>query len=199
MVMGVPESGIAAAEGYARASGIPYGQGLVKNRYIGRTLHRADARSCAARPCGSSSTRCARTSPASASSSSTTRSCAGTTQQQLTRMLREAGAAEIHLRITSPPVRWPCFYGIDIGDRAELLAAQLDTIEEIRQYVGVDSLAYLTLDRLVSADGRAGRRVLQRLLHRRVPRRRAGRAGQAGARRARPAPAGQLERLVHEG
>ena len=94
-------------------------------------LHRPHAssrrpRRCAARPCGSSSTRCARTSPASGSSSSTTRSSAGTTQQQLTRMLREAGAAEIHLRITSPPVRWPCFYGIDIGDRAELLAAQLD-------------------------------------------------------------------------
>ena len=79
----------------------------------------------------------------------------GTTQKQLVRMLREAGAAEVHLRITSPPVKWPCFYGIDTGDRGELLAAQL-TVDEIRDYVGADSLAYLTLDRLTAATGTGG-------------------------------------------
>jgi amidophosphoribosyltransferase len=79
----------------------------------------------------------------------------GTTQQQLTRMLREAGAAEIHLRITSPPVRWPCFYGIDIGEKRELLAADL-TVDEIRAFVGVDSLAYLTLDNLIASTGAPG-------------------------------------------
>jgi amidophosphoribosyltransferase len=81
----------------------------------------------------------------------------GTTQKQLTKMLREAGAREVHLRITSPPIKWSCFYGIDTGDRTELLAASL-SIEEIREYLGVDSLAYVNLDRLKVATGapRAG-------------------------------------------
>jgi amidophosphoribosyltransferase len=79
----------------------------------------------------------------------------GTTQKQLVKMLREAGAIEVHLRITSPPVRWPCFYGIDTGQRGELLAAQL-TLEEIREYLNVDTLAYLGLDRLVAATGAVG-------------------------------------------
>jgi amidophosphoribosyltransferase len=79
----------------------------------------------------------------------------GTTQRQLVKMLREAGAVEVHLRITSPPVRWPCFYGIDTGNRGELLAAQL-TVDEIRDYFGADSLAYLILDRLQEATGAFG-------------------------------------------
>jgi amidophosphoribosyltransferase len=155
MVMGVPESGIAAAEGYARASGIPYGQGLVKNRYIGRTFIaptqelRRQAVKLKLNPLKENIAG----KRLVVVDDSIVR---GTTQQQLTRMLREAGAAEIHLRISSPPVRWPCFYGIDIGERAELLAAQLDTIEEIRAYVGVDSLAYLTLDRLITSTGVVG-------------------------------------------
>jgi amidophosphoribosyltransferase len=76
----------------------------------------------------------------------------GTTQRTLTQMLREAGATEVHLRITSPPVMWSCFYGIDTGVRSELLASQLD-LEEIRTYLQVDSLAYLGLDRLTTATG----------------------------------------------
>jgi amidophosphoribosyltransferase len=79
----------------------------------------------------------------------------GTTQKQLVKMLREAGAAEVHLRITSPPVRWPCFYGIDTGQRGELLAAQL-SVDEIREYLNVDTLSYLALDRLVAATGAVG-------------------------------------------
>ena len=79
----------------------------------------------------------------------------GTTTRAVVAMLREAGAAEVHLRIMSPPYRWPCFYGMDTGDRGELLAANL-TVEEIRSYVGADSLAYLTLDRLVVATGAPG-------------------------------------------
>jgi len=79
----------------------------------------------------------------------------GTTQRQLVRMLREAGAREVHLRITSPPVAWSCFYGIDTGDRDELIAAQLG-IEEICAYLNLDTLAYLSLDRLVEATGAAG-------------------------------------------
>ena len=70
-------------------------------------------------------------------------------------MLREAGAIEVHMRVSSPPYRWPCFYGMDTGTRGELLAANLD-LEEIRTYLNVDSLAYLSLDRLVEATGAVG-------------------------------------------
>jgi amidophosphoribosyltransferase len=79
----------------------------------------------------------------------------GTTTRAMVAMLREAGATEVHMRVSSPPYRWPCFYGMDTGDRSELLASQL-TVDEIREYLGVDSLAYLTLDRLVTATGAAG-------------------------------------------
>ena len=123
----------------------------------------------------------------------------GTTQQQLTRMLREAGAAEIHLRISSPPVRWPCFYGIDIGDRAELLAAQLHDVEEIRQYIGVDSLAYLTLDRLVAATGAPGAGFCSACFTGDYPVEVPVGLGKAVLEEPDRAPAGQLERLVHEG
>jgi amidophosphoribosyltransferase len=79
----------------------------------------------------------------------------GTTTRAVVAMLREAGAAEVHLRIMSPPYRWPCFYGMDTGNRAELLAASL-TVDEVRGYVGADSLAYLELDRLLTATGAPG-------------------------------------------
>jgi amidophosphoribosyltransferase len=149
MVMGVPESGVPAAEGYARASGIPFGQGLVKNRYIGRTFiaPSQEMRALGVRM---------KFNPLRANVSgrrlvvvddSVVR---GTTQKQLVRMLREAGALEVHLRLTSPPVRWPCFYGMDFGDANQLLAANRD-VEEIRAYLGVDTLAYIDLDRLLTS------------------------------------------------
>ena len=155
MVMGVPESGIAAAEGFAKASSIPYGQGLVKNRYIGRTFiaPTPELRSSAVRLKLNPLRENIAGKRLVVVDDSIVR---GTTQRQLTKMLREAGAAEIHLRITSPPVRWPCFYGIDIGDRSELLATQLETVEDIRKYIGVDSLAYLSLERLIGATGAPG-------------------------------------------
>jgi amidophosphoribosyltransferase len=154
MVMGVPESGIAAAEGFARASGIPYGQGVVKNRYIGRSFiaPTQELRERSVRMKLNPLRENVAGKRLVVIDDSIVR---GTTQRQLTKMLREAGAAEIHLRITSPPVRWPCFFGIDIPEPAELLANQLETVEDIRQYIGVDSLAYLSLDRLVSATGTA--------------------------------------------
>src|SRR4029079_7654736 len=74
----------------------------------------------------------------------------GTTTRQIVNMLRESGAREVHLRISSPPYRWPCFYGMDTGRRSELLAADL-SVGEIRDYLGVDSLAYLAIDRLLAA------------------------------------------------
>ncbi|MBV9663887.1 MAG: amidophosphoribosyltransferase [Actinobacteria bacterium] len=154
MVMGVPESGIPTAEGLARRSGIPYGQGLVKNRYIGRTFL---APSQEARALGVKR----KLNPLRENiagkrlvvvDDSIVR---GTTQRAVVQMLRDAGATEVHLRIPLPPIKWPCFYGIDIGTRAELLAADL-SVGEIRDYLGADSLAYLTLDRLEAAIGAPG-------------------------------------------
>jgi amidophosphoribosyltransferase len=154
MIMGVPESGIPAAEGYARASGIPYGQGVVKNRYIGRTFiaPSQEMRAIGVRMKLNPLRENIAGKRLVVIDDSVVR---GTTQKQLVKMLREAGAREVHLRITSPPVKWPCYYGIDTGDRGELLAAHL-TVDEIRDYFGADSLAYLTLDRLVVATGAGG-------------------------------------------
>ncbi|MGH9300960.1 MAG: amidophosphoribosyltransferase, partial [Acidimicrobiales bacterium] len=78
-----------------------------------------------------------------------------TTQRAITKMLREAGAAEVHLRVSSPPYSWPCFYGIDTGSRSELLAANM-TLDEMRTYLGVDSMAFLSLENLVEAIGVPG-------------------------------------------
>jgi amidophosphoribosyltransferase len=154
LVMGVPESGIPAAEGFARRSGIRYGQGLVKNRYIGRTFI---APTQALRALGvRMKLNPLRDNIAGKRlvviDDSIVR---GTTTRAMVSMLREAGAAEIHLRVSSPPYRWPCFYGMDTGARGELLAANL-TVDEIREYLNVDSLAYLTLDRLIEATGAVG-------------------------------------------
>jgi len=154
MVMGVPESGVPAAEGFARRSGIPFGQGVVKNRYIGRSFIapsqelRAQAVRMKLNPLRENVVG----KRIVVVDDSIVR---GTTQKQLTKMLREAGATEVHLRITSPPVKWSCFYGIDTGDRTELLASSL-TVEEIREYLNVDSLAYVQLDRLVASTGASG-------------------------------------------
>jgi amidophosphoribosyltransferase len=79
----------------------------------------------------------------------------GTTQRQLVKMLRESGVTEVHLRLTSPPIKWSCFYGIDTGRRSELLAANL-SVEEIRDYLDVDSIAFITLDRLIASTGTSG-------------------------------------------
>ncbi len=154
MVMGVPESGIPAAEGYARASGVPFGHGLVKNRYIGRTFiaPSQEMRALGVRMKLNPLRENIAGKRLVVVDDSIVR---GTTQKQLVKMLREAGAAQVHLRITSPPYRWPCFYGMDTGDRSELLAANL-TVDEIRDYLDADSLAYLSLDRLVTATGATG-------------------------------------------
>jgi len=154
MVMGVPESGVPAAEGFARASGIPLGQGLVKNRYIGRSFI-APSQEMRARAVRMKLNPLRENIEGKRLVVVDDTIVRGTTQHQLVRMLREAGATEVHLRIPSPPVRWSCFYGIDTGDRTELLAYNLD-IDGIREYLDVDTLAYLSLDRLVAATGAAG-------------------------------------------
>jgi amidophosphoribosyltransferase len=151
MVMGVPESGVPAAEGFARASGIPYGQGLVKNRYIGRSFiapdqqERADAvrRKLNPLPDTIAGKRLV------VVDDSIVR---GTTQRSVIRMLREAGAAEVHLRISSPPWRWPCFYGIDTPSHEELLATG-HSVDEMAQILGADSLAFISIENLKAAIG----------------------------------------------
>ena len=149
MVMGVPDSGLPAAEGYARKSGIPYGQGLVKNRYIGRTFIAPDQ---ALRDRGVRR----KLNPLRGNiagkrlvvvDDSIVR---GTTTRATMQMLRDSGATEVHLRVSSPPYRWPCFYGMDTGTRGELLAANM-SVGEITDYLGVDSLSYLTIENLVTA------------------------------------------------
>jgi len=149
LVMGVPDSGVPAAEGYAVASGIPYGQGLVKNRYIGRTFiaptqaERANGVRRKLNPLRENIVG----KRVVVVDDSIVR---GTTTRAMVTMLRDAGAIEVHLRISSPPFKWPCFYGIDTPDRTELLAAVKDP-DEIAEFLDVDSLEYLSLEHLVEA------------------------------------------------
>jgi len=154
MVMPVPESGIPAAEGYARRAGIPFGQGLVRNRYIGRTFISPgqDQRSRGVRMKFNPIRENIAGKRLVVIDDSIVR---GTSTRAVVAMLRESGAAEIHLRISSPPYRWPCFFGMDTGARGELIAADL-TVSEIRDYLRCDTLAYLDLDRLVTATGVPG-------------------------------------------
>lgn len=154
MVMGVPESGMPAAEGFAQRSGIPYGQGLVKNRYIGRTFISPDqdARAAGVRRKLNPIRENVAGKRIVVIDDSIVR---GTTLRGMVNLLREAGALEVHMRISSPPYKWPCFYGIDVGTRTELIAANLD-LEDLRKYFGVDSLAYLSLANLRAAIGAPG-------------------------------------------
>jgi len=149
LVMGVPDSGVPAAEGYARQSGIPYGQGLVKNRYIGRTFIDPDqqARMNAVRRKLNPLRDNIAGKRLIVVDDSIVR---GTTTKAIVGMLRDAGATEVHLRISSPPFRWPCFFGIDTPERSELLAATR-TLADIERFLDVDSLAYITLANLKRA------------------------------------------------
>jgi amidophosphoribosyltransferase len=151
MVMGVPEGGVPAAEGYALASGIPFGQGLVKNRYIGRTFIVPDqvARARGVRRKLNPLRENIAGKRLIVVDDSIVR---GTTTRAIVTMLRDAGAAEVHLRISSPPFRWPCFYGIDTPTRDELLASNR-TPDEIAEFLGCDTLDYVTLEHLVEAIG----------------------------------------------
>ena len=149
LVIPVPESGGPAAIGYAEESGIPYGEGLVKNRYVGRTFIQPSQtiRQLGIRLKLNPVREVLRGKRLVVVDDSIVR---GNTQRALVRMLREAGAAEVHVRISSPPVKEPCFYGIDFATRAELIAHGLD-VEQIRESIGADSLAYVSLDGLIAA------------------------------------------------
>jgi amidophosphoribosyltransferase len=151
MVMPVPDTGHSAAAGFAEEARIPYGEGLIKNRYVHRTF---------IEPTPSLRQRGVRLKLNPLADSIRGKRLAvvddsivrGTTTRQIVQMLRDAGAAEVHMRITSPPIRWPCYYGIDMSTREELVAAGM-SVDEIRDFIGADSLAYLSLPALIEATG----------------------------------------------
>jgi amidophosphoribosyltransferase len=149
LVIPVPESGTPAAIGYAEESGITYGAGLLKNGYVGRTFIQPSQtlRQLGIRLKLNPLRENVRGKRLVVVDDSIVR---GNTQRAIVRMLREAGALEVHVRISSPPVSWPCFYGIDFATRAELLANGLDT-EGIRRSIGADTLGYVSLAGLIAA------------------------------------------------
>jgi len=149
LVIPVPESGTPAAIGFAEQSGIPYGLGLVKNSYVGRTFIQPSQtiRQLGIRLKLNPLRDVLRGKRIVVVDDSIVR---GNTQRALVRMLRESGALEVHVRISSPPVKWPCFYGIDFASRAELIANGLD-VEGVRRSIGADSLGYVSLEGLVGA------------------------------------------------
>ncbi len=151
LVMPVPDTGHSAAQGYAEVSGIPYGEGLMKNRYVGRTFIQPSQslRERGVKLKLNPIPDAIRGKRLVVIDDSIVR---GTTTRQIVQALREAGAAEVHTRITCPPIQWPCFYGIDMPTRHELVASDL-SVEEIRRFVGADSLGYLSLDGMVAATG----------------------------------------------
>ena len=149
LVIGVPESGIPAAIGYAEESGIPYGQGFTKNSYVGRTFIQPSQslRELGIRLKLNPLVDQIKGKRLVVVDDTIVR---GTTQRAVVRMLREAGAIEVHIRLSAPPVKWPCFYGIDFATRAELIAGSLD-VDGIRAQIGADSLGYVSLDGLAKA------------------------------------------------
>ena len=149
LVIPVPESGTPAAIGYAQQSGIPFGQGLVKNSYVGRTFIQPSQtiRQLGLRLKLNPLREIIEGKRLVVVDDSIVR---GNTQRAIIKMLREAGAREVHVRISSPPVTWPCFYGIDFADKSELIASGLTT-DEIRSTIGADSLGYASLEALIEA------------------------------------------------
>jgi amidophosphoribosyltransferase len=152
MVIALPDSGTPAAIGYAEASGIPFREGLVKSRYINRTFIQPTQ---SLREAGvmlklNPLKRSLQGKRVIAVDDSIVR---GTSSKRVIDMLRRAGATEVHMRISSPPMRFPCFMGVDIGSSKELIASRR-TVPEIRDYIGADSLAYLSIPGLMKAVGR---------------------------------------------
>ena len=154
VVIPVPDSGSPAAVGYAQESRIPFAHGLIKNQYVGRTFIQPSQtlRQLGIRLKLNPLREVIEGKRLVVVDDSIVR---GNTQRAIVRMLREAGAAEVHVRISSPPVKWPCFYGIDFATHAELVAANLD-VEGVRASIEADSLAYVDLDELVEATGVPG-------------------------------------------
>jgi amidophosphoribosyltransferase len=151
LVIPVPDSAIPAAIGYAEQSGLPYREGLIKNRYVGRTFIQPLQRSRdqAVRLKYNPLPEVLRDKRVVVVDDSIVR---GTTTGPIVAMLRHAGAREVHLRIHSPPMQYPCYMGVDTGRRAELIAAT-HTVDEIRRLIDADSLGYLSEEGLLAAVG----------------------------------------------
>ena len=152
VVMPVPDTGWPAAIGYAERSGLPFGEGLIRNRYIPRTFIQPDQR---LREMGVR----IKLNPLREAlagrrvvmvDDSIVR---GTTKRGIISMIRDAGAKEVHVRITAPPYRWPCYYGVDTSSRSELIAAREESVEGIRKAIGADTLGYQTVEGLLKALG----------------------------------------------
>ena len=179
LVMPIPDSGTPAAIGYAKRSGIPFEEGLIKNRYVGRTFIQPDQelRRQGIRLKFNPLDEIAGRRLVIVDDSIVR----GNTMRALVQMLHEAGAAEVHVRISSPPVVSPCFYGIDMADEAELAAAHR-SVEEMREHVGATSLHYLSLEGMQWATGLPEESVCRACFTRSLPHARAG----GGARRQAP-------------
>ena len=149
LVMPVPDSGVPAAQGFARRSGIAYGEGFVKNRYVGRTFIQPTQamREQGIRMKLNPLRDVIQGKRLVVVDDSIVR---GNTTRQIVAMLKDVGALEVHMRISSPPIQWPCFYGIDMPDRDELIASRLD-VEGIRSHIAADSLAFLSLPGMIAA------------------------------------------------
>lgn len=149
LVMPLPDSGVPAAQGFALESGIPYGEGFVKNRYVGRTFIQPTQRmrQQGIRMKLNPLREVIEGRRLVVVDDSIVR---GNTTRQVVSMLREAGAREVHIRVSSPPIKWPCFYGIDMPDQDELIAARGE-IEDVERYIEADSLGYLSHDGMVAA------------------------------------------------
>jgi amidophosphoribosyltransferase len=149
LVIGVPDSATAAGVGYALRSGVPLSEGLIKNRYVGRTFIEPDQR---IRDLGvklkfNPLPQVLDGKRVVLVDDSIVR---GTTTPKVIKLIRKAGAKEVHMRICAPPIRYPCFFGVDMATRWELIAAQ-KTIPEIRDSIGADSLGYLSMDGLIKS------------------------------------------------
>jgi len=154
IVIGAPDSGLSAALGYSMESGIPYGQGLLKNRYIGRTFIQPQQgqRETGVRIKFNVLKSAVKGKRVVLVDDSIVR---GTTTRRIVQMLKDAGATEVHMRVSSPPLKYPCYFGIDISSRKELVASK-HTVEEIKDLICADSLGYLSLDGLLGSPAGSG-------------------------------------------
>ena len=153
MVVPVPDSGVPAALGYAKEAGLPYEMGIIRNHYIGRTfIHPSpEIRNFKVKIKLNPQSALVKGKRIVAVDDSIVR---GTTSKALVEILKSAGAKEVHLRISSPPIKGPCYYGVDTPQKKQLISSQCQDIEEIRKSIGADSLAYLSYEGLIKAGGR---------------------------------------------
>lgn len=156
VVVGLPDSATPAAIGYAQESGIPYGEALIKNRYIGRTFIQPNQqmRAQSVRLKFNVLPEVVKDKKVVLVDDTIVR---GTTSRPIVELVRQAGAKEVHMRVHAPPIMWPCYLGVDLAKRDELIAARL-SIPQIAEHIGVDSLQYLSLDGLMDAIGKGNNR-----------------------------------------